>query len=331
MQKFTPAVFTANAILYILWMLFFNGTLEKRFRSWLTLALQAAMFFTWCLVVSLTSYATPLRSLLSTGLFLACALALYRGPWPRRLLAGGITQMIMEFCELIVLVLYPELRYLTYGPDELPVATLLPLYAAYLLLNILLLWLSSLIFNRCRHRLSSREWMLYTLFPISQYLIFIIWFLLDVRGVTTGLVALEAVALCICAAADIALFFAIRGMAQRAELRAENALLEAQIDAQKNYYAALTDQYENIRRMRHDIANHLHTVHVLLENGQTDEAAAYAAEIQTGSRFRSSLGQCRQPVADSFLFSRAEELRRQGIDVRTDVVLPAELPSPAPI
>ncbi|MGN0117020.1 MAG: hypothetical protein ACI39M_05975, partial [Streptomyces albidoflavus] len=63
--------------------------------------------------------------------------------------------------------------------------------------------------------------------------------------------------LAVCVVADAALFAAIRGMAQRSELKAKNDLLARQIDLQKKHYSAITAQYENIRRIRHDISRHL--------------------------------------------------------------------------
>ena len=117
-------------------------------------------------------------------------------------------------------------------------------------------------------------------------------------------------ALAICTAADALLFTAIRGMAQRSELKARNDLLARQIDRQNEHYAALTAQYENLRRIRHDISSHLYTMQLLLQEGQYDEAAAYSAEVTEACRFRSDLGACENPVVGAFLFSRAEELRR---------------------
>ena len=77
----------------------------------------------------------------------------------------------------------------------------------------------------------------------------------------------------VCIAADAFLYLAVRGMAQRSALKAKNDLLSAQIDRQKEHYAALTAQYANIRRMRHDIAKHLDTMQALLQSGQyTGEA-----------------------------------------------------------
>ena len=131
-------------------------------------------------------------------------------------------------------------------------------------------------------------------------------------------------ALAICTAADALLFTAIRGMAQRSELKARNDLLARQIDRQNEHYAALTAQYENLRRIRHDISSHLYTMQLLLQEGQYDEAAAYSAEVTEACRFRSDLGACENPVVDAFLYSRTEELRAQGYALQLQVCIPAE-------
>ena len=100
--------------------------------------------------------------------------------------------------------------------------------------------------------------------------------------------------------------------------------LARQIDRQNEHYAALTAQYENLLRIRHDISSHLYTMQLLLQEGQYDEAAAYSAEVTEACRFRSDLGACENPVVDAFLFSRTEELRAQGYTLQLQVCIPAE-------
>ena len=42
--------------------------------------------------------------------------------------------------------------------------------------------------------------------------------------------------------------------------------------------------------MRHDIANHMYTINLLLKNGRTEEAAAYAKELNEKTEFQPMLG-----------------------------------------
>ena len=117
----------------------------------------------------------------------------------------------------------------------------------------------------------------------------------------------------VCIAADAFLYLAVRGMAQRSALKAKNDLLSAQIDRQKEHYAALTAQYANIRRMRHDIAKHLDTMQALLQSGQYQAAAAYSNEVSAQAQVQAHLGICENPIVDAYLFSRSQELERQGL------------------
>ena len=132
----------------------------------------------------------------------------------------------------------------------------------------------------------------------------------------------------VCIAADAFLYLAVRGMAQRSALKAKNDLLSAQIDRQKEHYAALTAQYANIRRMWHDIAKHLDTMQALLQSGQYQAAAAYSNEVSAQAQVQAHLGICENPIVDAYLFSRSQELERQGFRVQLRVLLPGGLRVP---
>ena len=98
------------------------------------------------------------------------------------------------------------------------------------------------------------------------------------------------------------------------------------LDNQLKHYSALVDQYEDNRRIRHDIAHHMHTIQLLLESGRRQEATAYAGELMRQQEHSSQLDQCENPLVDAFLFSRIREARQAGIPVEASVVLPRRLP-----
>ena len=105
------------------------------------------------------------------------------------------------------------------------------------------MFLFTLLINRYQNRLSGREWALYLAFPASQYLLIYGWVIFLRTDFILRRVLMLLLALAICTAADALLFTAIRGMAQRSELKARNDLLARQIDRQNEHYAALTAQY----------------------------------------------------------------------------------------
>ena len=94
-------------------------------------------------------------------------------------------------------------------------------------------------------------------------------------------------------------------MSQRAELKLSNEMLSEQIESEKTHYAALVDQYETARSLRHDIANHMYTIQALLSSGDTEQAAKYAAEIIPRHTFSSTKadGQLLGSIAGNSLWS----------------------------
>lgn len=315
----------ANAILFFFWLVFFNSVLERRFSLWITFTGWAAACSIWLCTFLLLPRILPLKLLPGLVVYLLAVFVLFHSRWTRILFYSGMALVIMAISELIMLLIFPGLGQLKSGVAELPRPALIGMYLVYLPLNALLLRIGSLLFGRYKNRLPSNEGLLYALFPASQFVIIASWFMLLLDGPSVRVTAMQAAAVLLCAAADVALYFAVRGMAQRAELRAENALLEKQIDGQKEHYMALTAQYENIRHMRHDIDNHLHTIQILLQNGQNSAAATYAAELRPDGSYQPHLGQCENPVVDAFLFNRVSELRTQGIAVDEQIALPADI------
>lgn len=63
---------------------------------------------------------------------------------------------------------------------------------------------------------------------------------------------------------------------------------------------------------------------LLLKEGQYAQAQDYFAEVSQVSRYKSDLGSCENPVVDTFLYARAEDLKAQGFDVEFQVAVPAE-------
>lgn len=163
------------------------------------------------------------------------------------------------------------------------------------------------------------------MFPLSQYVLLYGW--LDSLRLSEGWgkTIFFIVVTFICIFADIGLFIAVIRLAQRAQLAAENDVLVAQIDAQEKHYQALTAQYENIRKMRHDIANHIGAMQSLLASGRSSDAQEYLEELQSNP-LDSTLGMCKNPVVDSFLHNKIEEARAAGVDVKVSIELEVDIP-----
>jgi len=76
-------------------------------------------------------------------------------------------------------------------------------------------------------------------------------------------------------AADIGLIFLFRLAEKNAKIQTKNEILEDEISYQTKYYEQLSSSYDQIRKMRHDIDNHLYSIQAMISLGKTDEASAY--------------------------------------------------------
>jgi hypothetical protein len=179
------------------------------------------------------------------------------------------------------------------------------IYSVFLFFNLTFLLLFAVALRSYKKRyqglLVEKEWLLFCLFPLSQCFSIWAWFYSYNSFNTLEHFGIIVFLLVIFLAADIALIYMLRLTSARAELKVKNEMLEDQIRSQGNYYDQLADTYANIRRMRHDIDNHLYTIKALLDRGNTGDAAEYAERIIAEDRISVRFADCRNTVVASYL------------------------------
>ena len=108
-------------------------------------------------------------------------------------------------------------------------------------------------------------------------------------------------------------------------------MLEQQAASQKEQYAALAEHYDEMRRLRHDIDNHLYTIRSLLADGKLSDASQYADALSGSfSALSPGLELCENTVAASYLLHKKKELAARSVTLSCSAALPAGLRFPAP-
>lgn len=314
-----------NIVVYAMWAWFYPRTLRPKYAVWLC---AAGTFLSTCaggLICHFWLRQVPaLRFFFGIGILVGVAWLLFEGSWTKKLFVAGTAFLAVNLAEIVIYVFVPEIANMPDWISIAPVWEQARVIIATLSVTALLLWLLSLPFVRQAERLGAREWLLYVLFPISQGMCLMLW-RLSARGTgETGKTVWLLLTAVMCILADTALYFAVRGMAQRAELKAKSDLLAQQLVIQKQHYADLTAQYESIRHLRHDIANHIHTVQTLLEEGRTEEASQYTELLRSHDALRPVPAVSGNPIADAFLAHRTALLEADGIRVETGIRLDAD-------
>ena len=173
--------------------------------------------------------------------------------------------------------------------------------------------------------LTAKEGWLFFLFPLSQYILLAGWYKNFVDKFSTFQLIASAVVAAFCTTADLLLFRTLKRNSENARLRAQNDLLQKQISVQNSYYQALAKNYSDMSRLRHDIGNHLFTIQVLLQENKKNEAMQYAAELQQSKLVKSLMSDCHNTIVSAFLRHKMDDFTSQGIDIHSDVSLPAHI------
>ncbi len=317
-----------NVALLALWALFLWKTLVPRYTCKATVAVCVAAIAAIYTVTCFVPEPALLRLFVFPVLFMLLGFFLYRSKPLVTVLVAVIPQLAALLLNMLPMVFYPAPANQNWWEQfwSDPIAPVIAL-----LLLLIFAFILSLV-NRLlvkRHQaLSPVQWLIFSIFPAAQAFCLMLLFHEYFRD-PTGIRPLAVAAMILLfAVTDISLFHIIKETARRAELEATNRLLKDQLDSQLKHYKALAHQYEDNRRTRHDIAHHMHTIQLLLEHSQHEEAANYAGQLIQQQSYNSQLGQCQNPIVDAFLCSRIQEARRLNIPVEASVVLPAEVPVP---
>lgn len=106
----------------------------------------------------------------------------------------------------------------------------------------------------------------------------------------------------------------ISGMRTDLALQTEYARqLDSRLLAQKDFYEARVSHENALRALRHDMAGHLNTLAVLLEDGKTTEAKKYLDGLSKYHKEQAAEIFCKNPYMNAVLQNYAAKCRKQQI------------------
>lgn len=251
-------------------------------------------------------------------MILLFALFVYREKWWSYVLMT----LIYGLVEYVVVALFYPVQEAAMPAGILTLGQMIVAWMPLFLGTLSALWLAYVGLRLFQDRLSGGDILLYAGIPVSQFLVAYEWNNIPLGRENASGAWIYTLVMVLIFVADIGVFLSMLRVSRQKELEAENRFLAAQIDAQRLHYAELTDQYENIRKMRHDIAKHMAAMDGLLTAGQNAEAADYAARLRAEPP---TVGYCENPVVDAFLTASVRRAGEAGVRLKVDVSVPAEI------
>ena len=320
------AMYLFNAVFNVFWIVYFWRVLDgRKYSTPKTLFLSAILIAVYLYFPTLLPSLSLARVLLAPVGPIVYAFTLFKGKPAKKLIAAFAAVCSEVFVEMLFSVAAASMEFDSQisawtDPRSLIIGFMLvPTFAATL-------FLVSLIFTKSKNILSAKQILIFSVFPITQAISIVTLQTLVLNPIIPEYIPMLIIFPLIFIVADIFLYRTFIRTEQRVQLEITNKLLENQLDSQLAHYDALTEQYENIRAMRHDIYHHLNTINILLQEGKHDEASEYAELLIPMQQYISKLGECQNPIVDAFLYSRIEEAEAKGITVYPEIVLPASLP-----
>ena len=326
------AYIISNVIITILWFLGTGIVLESRYGRVRTFLLEVAIQLSvWYIFENRLAVFSYLR--IFSGILLPVVLTVlfHKGSVLFKIITALLFFMSTLFSETIMAAFLP---YDLVISGELFQRYDVIVYSVYVMLTFSTAALITAVLKAVQQHsqglLVEKQWLLFFLFPLSQILSMVgLWnsyMDFDVFGNPYKVVFLTVFNIL----ADAALIYTIVRTAHNAELRIRNTILEDQINSQEDHYAQLSSVYHDIRKMRHDIDNHIYAVRSLIENGETEKASKYLDTLNTDREREKEMMElrfydCRNTVVASYLDRKIRTLQEQSVSIDTDLHLPEDL------
>ncbi len=124
--------------------------------------------------------------------------------------------------------------------------------------------------------------------------------------------------LCLAFVAFVGLLWVIRVLTRQRRL--EQEALSAKLN--EAYYESMEQQHFELRRLRHDMANHLQALSAL----PSEEKDTYIRELLDSGALAKTLNYCGDPTINAVLSVKENLLRQQNISLELKLDIPEELP-----
>lgn len=312
-----------NLILIMMPYLAFRFIFTPRYSLKIQLVFSLVAIPLLCAVCVAVEEMSVMRVIIGLIILMVYGIILYKDKWYLVCAATVGMLAIDMLMEVFMILAFPVVK--EYGVSSLPIEVQMLTDVVYLFFAAVTLLLIVVLF---RHKkgfeiggLTGRDTIIFAFFPVSQ-LIALINIIYDISvDASAGEIVRICLTVIIFLISDVLLFILIRRTAYNAELRMQNKTLVEQVETTKNYYRELTEQHETVRRMRHDIENHMYTMKILMSEGKIDEATEYADELRKRQADDYGLAACKNSVVSSFLYVRFKDAAEAGHRINARIIL----------
>lgn len=262
-------IFNANSVLYLISNLFgiyvrirFIGVFFDR-----TCANKKSEFM-WLLLFYLINsslhllFSSPIINLVTNLLFFFCITFLYQGKFWKRLLSTALIYAVSMLVDSITYNTFIKLALRFSLKDATNVISNLFLFSLVLILEKIFSGIKA-------PKMNLTHWLAIILVPIGSIVITALIFLSDLNIYSTIIIVLILLVI------NVLIFYIYDVLIRYYENKHEKDFLIQQNKAYKNQFKIINESRNNLRRLRHDMKNHIYAMQIMVENKKFDELSYY--------------------------------------------------------
>lgn len=308
---------------------FFTAFLQKKIKSYLYI-----LFMALCIIVikvipngGIIEFLVYILLLIAGGIFVCQA------DWKPVLLYSALTVEIMQFCygivNSLIAMLYPLMH--SWNQKIVGMVFMLSGNIASLLLAVICYRIVYKFFMDSEGIKKQYVLMILTpilmLFLIDEYINSTIYRnatnIIDESGITIYINHYQIFMIQLLGMASLfCILFAYKKLLQNFHLSTELSLLEQEEHSLNQYVEEAKARYEETKSFRHDIKNHIMVVRELLQDGKSEQALNYIANMEDIAGKLSFPCATNNPVVDILIENKLGIAKSMEVDVNCSLTLP---------
>ncbi len=127
---------------------------------------------------------------------------------------------------------------------------------------------------------------------------------------------------------NIMVFYMYDRISSVYEIEKQKEEYEMQLIWQKEYYDELQDNYNSVRKIKHDMQNNLQAMNKLMRENKTKELAVYLNELITAEEEIENIISTGNYGIDTILNIKLTRAQKHGIEMEREISIPSQLPLP---
>jgi Signal transduction histidine kinase regulating citrate/malate metabolism len=285
--------------------------------------------------MNFNNFSNLLTVLILLFCYIISAIFVFDKSLPKRILWGCSGAIIAQVCNMLTFNLFSVFGYVNLLDSQAPTQTRFEMMICYIFLYALVYFV--LVHIRPDRKIFLKWPLRIVVIAIFIVGIFAIQEIIDIYYLLSGMGSGQALgvidhnlitisAIIIGTFLGIMFLFEYIGSLAQKNIEALTELQQTKLEnAQLKH---VSDTYQALRAWKHDYQNHLDLIHTYLEQGKLDELKKYISEIKAETGPFMYLYYTGHSVIDAVLSNKLFIAHSKGIEIKSNVVLPAALNIP---